>query len=99
MTSLFFFAFSKDLNPNKNPVRKQRFSKRTTPSAVVAERQQRPDICKAECHKALKLNPRYSRAALKRANYYIAEGQYDKAVRDCQKIWDHDSSNMECKSV
>ena len=65
----------------------------------MAERQERSDICKAECDRALKLNPRYHRAALKRANYYFNKEEYDKAVRDYQKIWDHDSSNMECKSV
>ena len=65
----------------------------------MADKQNRPDVCKAECDKALKLNPKYIKAALKRANYYIAVKQYDKAKRDCQRILDHDPANIECKSV
>ena len=75
------------------------FSKRTSPQGAVADKQQRPDVCKAECDKALKLNPKYIKAALKRANYYIAVKQYDKAKRDCKRILDHDPANIECKSV
>lgn len=51
--------------------------------------------CLTDCDKALELDPNYTKAALRRAKCYMETEQYEKAIRDYERILKSDPSNME----
>merc|ERR1719305_269139 len=67
--------------------------------ATVAAKLKKTGECLADCDKALELDPNYTKAALRRAKCYMETEQYEKAIRDYERILKSDKSNMEYRQL